>query len=90
MNIVENAINKNKKGLLRAILNLVTQKAKPAMTVGGKRRPKGLSKEGEAFFSAIRDVVEAYIKEDQEAIDAIKEELDNNETTIERSTSKGV
>jgi hypothetical protein len=88
MNIVENAINKNKKGLLRAILNLVTQKAKPAMTVGGKRRPKGLSKEGDAFFSAIRDVVEAYIKEDQEAIDAIKEELDNNETTINEALAK--
>ena len=59
MNIVEKQQQKMKKALVKDLLKLVKSKAMTAFTKSGKRRAKGLSKEGQSYFSAVKQVLMA-------------------------------
>ena len=59
MNVVEKQQQKMKKALVKDMLKLVKSKAMTAFTKSGKRRAKGLSKEGQSYFSAVKQVLMA-------------------------------
>jgi hypothetical protein len=88
MTMIDKKMAQRKKSLMKEILTLVTKKAKAAISPSGKRRSKGLDAEGQSFFSAIRDIVEASITQDEEALNRIAKDLEDKEDQINDAIEK--
>lgn len=75
MKVIEQQRATMKKSVVRKIAELVNKKAKPAMTQSGKRRSAGLDAAGQSFFSNAKQVLNAIIKDDVDALAKIAEEI---------------
>ena len=78
MNIVDQQKVKMKNALVNDMLKLVKAKAMTAFTKSGKRRAKGLSKEGTAYFKAVKQILTA----DVDTLNKIQEDLQNENSEI--------
>ena len=78
MNVVEKQQQKMKKALVKDMLKLVKSKAMTAFTKSGKRRAKGLSKEGQSYFSAVKQVLMA----DADTLLEIQQKIQENSVEI--------
>jgi hypothetical protein len=78
MNIVDQQKTKMKKAAIKDMLKLVKAKAMTAFTKSGKRRAKGLSKEGTAYFKAVKQILTA----DVDDLNKIQEDLQNENSEI--------
>ena len=78
MKIVDQQKAKIKKALVKDMLNLVKSKAKTAFTKSGKRRAKGLSKEGTSYFKAVKQILTA----DVDQLNNIQEKLQEESLEI--------
>ena len=78
MNIVDKQKAKMQKALVRDILKLVKSKAMTAFTKSRKRRAKGLSKEGQSYFNAVKQVLTA----DADTLIDIQQKIQENSVEI--------
>ena len=78
MNIVDKQKAKMQKALVKDILKLVKSKAMTAFTKSRKRRAKGLSKEGQSYFNAVKQVLMA----DADTLLEIQKKLQENSVEI--------
>lgn len=84
MKIVDQQKAKMKKALVKDMLKLVKAKAMTAFTKSGKRRAKGLSKEGTSYFKAVKQILTA----DVDTLNKIQEDLQNESTEISNLIEK--
>ena len=84
MNIVDQQKVKMKNALVKDMLKLVKAKAMTAFTKSGKRRAKGLSKEGTAYFKAVKQILTA----DVDALNKIQEDLQSESSEINNLIEK--
>ena len=84
MKIVDQQKAKMKKALVKDMLKLVKAKAMTAFTKSGKRRAKGLSKEGTSYFKAVKQILTA----DVDALNKIQEDLQNESSEISNLIEK--
>jgi|14BtaG_2_1085337.scaffolds.fasta_scaffold00036_41 hypothetical protein len=84
MNIVDQQKTKMKKAAIKDMLKLVKAKAMTAFTKSGKRRAKGLSKEGTAYFKAVKQILTA----DVDTLNKIQEDLQNESSEISNLIEK--
>ena len=73
---------KMKKAMLNDILKVVKSKALTGFTKSGKRRAKGLSKEGQSYFNSAKKVLNAALKNDVEAMEELRNNIVTNEQVI--------
>ena len=78
MKIVDQQKTKMKKALVKDMLKLVKAKAMTAFTKSGKRRAKGLSKEGTSYFKAVKQILTA----DVDQLNNIQEKLQEESLEI--------
>jgi hypothetical protein len=76
--VFANVKEKNRQSLLKDLVKLVSEKAKTAKTESGKRRSKGLDAVGQAFFDAIKPIINAAANNDVETLQKIKDSIDND------------
>jgi len=84
MKIVDQQKTKMKKAVIKDMLKLVKAKAMTAFTKSGKRRAKGLSREGTAYFKAVKQILTADIDD----LNKIQEDLQNESTEINNLIEK--
>jgi len=84
MNIVDQQKVKMKNALVKDMLKLVKAKAMTAFTKSGKRRAKGLSREGTAYFKAVKQILTADIDD----LNKIQQDLQNESTEINNLIEK--
>ena len=84
MKIVDQQKAKMKKAVIKDMLKLVKAKAMTAFTKSGKRRAKGLSREGTAYFKAVKQILTA----DVDDLNKIQEDLQNESTEINNLIEK--
>jgi len=78
MNIVDKQKANMQKALVKDILKLVKSKAMTAFTKSRKRRAKGLSKEGQSYFNAVKQVLMA----DADTLLDIQQKIQENSVEI--------
>ena len=84
MKIVDQQKAKMKKAVIKDMLKLVKAKAMTAFTKSGKRRAKGLSREGTAYFKAVKQILTA----DVDTLNKIQEDLQNESSEISNLIEK--
>jgi hypothetical protein len=84
MKIVDQQKTKMKKAAIKDMLKLVKAKAMTAFTKSGKRRAKGLSREGTAYFKAVKQILTA----DVDTLNKIQEDLQNESSEISNLIEK--
>ena len=84
MNIVDQQKVKMKKSLVNDMLKLVKAKAATAFTNSGKRRAKGLSKEGTAYFKAVKQILTADVDQLNEIQEKLQAESGEINSLIEK------
>ena len=84
MKIVDQQKTKMKNALVMDMLKLVKAKAMTAFTKSGKRRAKGLSREGTAYFKAVKQILTADIDD----LNKIQQDLQNESTEINNLIEK--
>ena len=84
MKIVDQQKAKMKNALVKDMLKLVKAKAMTAFTKSGKRRAKGLSREGTAYFKAVKQILTADIDD----LNKIQQDLQNESTEINNLIEK--
>jgi len=84
MKIVDQQKTKMKNALVKDMLKLVKAKAMTAFTKSGKRRAKGLSREGTAYFKAVKQILTADIDD----LNKIQQDLQNESTEINNLIEK--
>ena len=86
--IVEQQQNKIKNAILKDMLKVVRTKAKAAFSESGKRRAKGLSKEGQSYFGQVQKVLKAAMTNDVEAMNDLRQTLVDNDSKINELIEK--
>jgi len=84
LNIVDQQKVKMKKSLVNDMLKLVKAKAMTAFTKSGKRRAKGLSKEGTAYFKAVKQILTADVDQLNEIQEKLQAESGEINSLIEK------
>ena len=84
MKIVDQQKVKMKKSLVNDMLKLVKAKAATAFTKSGKRRAKGLSKEGTAYFKAVKQILTADVDQLNEIQEKLQAESGEINSLIEK------
>ena len=89
LKIVESQRQKMKMSVIKDIYNLVDKKSNYTKTTSGKRRSGGLDAQGQSFFSAVKPILKAAIKNDVDAMVEIAQEL-SNITNIDEIVNKEI
>jgi G3E family GTPase len=84
MKIVDQQKTKMKKAAIKDMLKLVKAKAMTAFTKSGKRRAKGLSREGTAYFKAVKQILTA----DVDILNKIQQDLQNENSEVNNLIEK--
>jgi hypothetical protein len=88
LSVVEQQIAKMKKAAIREIKTLVKAKAKTKGTSSGRRRSNGVTAKGQAFFSAMKNVLKATLSSEPEAMNHIVDVLNANEELLDKLWSQ--
>ena len=80
-------VEQQKEQVLSKMMKLVSNKAKTAITQTGKRRTSGLDAQGQSFFVAVKEVLKAFTKNDQDAINKLTDRL-SDQNAIDEAISK--